>query len=314
MLETIGNTPLVRLRRIPPSSSAEIWLKIEGVNPTGSYKDRMALAMIQGAERDGKIDSTTSFLECTGGSTGSSLAFVCAVKGYKFTVISSDAYAREKLDSMRAFGATVLVEHSIDGVVTPDLWPRMMNRAKGLVDSGGYIYLDQFHNQHAPVGYEKMGKEILDQIHKPIDAICGAVGTAGMIMGVGSVVRAKWPSAKVVALEPDSSPVLSGGTPGSHGIDGTAAGFVPSLFNREIVTDVLALPEKEARTMARRLACEEGIFAGTSTGLNVVAALQLAEEVGKGGIIVTAACDSGFKYLDGALYRDDMSQANTSDT
>ncbi len=314
MLETIGNTPLVRLRRIPPPGSAEIWLKIEGNNPTGSYKDRMALAMIQGVEKDGQIDSTTSFLECTGGSTGSSLAFVCAVKGYKFTVISSDAYAREKLDSMRAFGATVLVEPSCGGVVTPDLWPRMINRAKGLVDSGGYIYLDQFHNQHAPVGYEKMGKEILDQIHKPIDAICGAVGTAGMIMGVGSVVRAKWPGAQVVALEPDSSPVLSGGAPGPHGIDGTAAGFVPPLFSQEVVTDVLALPEQEARIMARRLAREEGIFAGTSTGLNVVAALQLAEEVGKGGIIVTAACDSGFKYLDGSLYRDDTNQTNTSAT
>ena len=164
--------------------------------------------------------------------------------------------------------------------------------------------MDQFHNQHAPVGYEKMGKEILAQIQKPIDAICGAVGTAGMIMGVGSVIRAKWPSTQVVALEPDSSPVLSGGAPGPHGIDGTAAGFVPPLFSREVVTDVLALPEQEARAMARRLAREEGIFAGTSTGLNVVAALQLAKEVGKGGIVVTAACDSGFKYLDGALYRD----------
>ena len=305
MLETIGNTPLVRLLRIPPPNSAEIWLKIEGANPTGSYKDRMALAMVQGLEEEGEINSTTSILECTGGSTGSSLALVCAVKGYRFTVISSDAYAREKLDSMRAFGATVLVEPSHGGVVTPDLWPRMISRAKGLVENGGYIYLDQFHNRHACVGYETMGKEILAQTSKPIDAICGAVGTAGMIMGVGSVIRAKWPNTKVVALEPDSSPVLSGGVPGPHGIDGTAAGFVPPLFSREVVTDVLALPEQEARVMVRRLAREEGIFAGTSTGLNVVAALQLAEQVGKGGIVVTAACDSGFKYLDGALYRDD---------
>ena len=313
MLETIGNTPAVRLRRIVPPSSAEIWVKIESVNPTGSYKDRMALAMVQGAEEDGKIDSRTSFLECTGGSTGSSLAFVCAVKGHKFTIISSDAYAREKLDSMRAFGATVLVEPSRGGVVTPDLWPRMFERAKGLIDRGGYIYLDQFNNRRAPVGYEKMGAEILDQIQRPIDAVCGAVGTAGMIMGVGSVIRTKWPSAKIVALEPDSSPVLSGGAPGPHSIDGTAAGFVPPLFSREVVTDVLALPEQEARAMARRLAREEGIFAGTSTGLNVVAALQLAEEVGKGGTVVTAACDSGFKYLDGALYRNDVYQTNSGD-
>ena len=228
MLETIGNTPLVRLRKIVPPSSAEIWLKIEGLNPTGSYKDRMALAMVQGVEEDGQIDSTTSLLECTGGSTGSSLAFVCAVKGYKFTVISSDAYAREKLDSMRAFGATVLVEPSRGGVVTPDLWPRMINRAKGLVDGGGYIYLNQFNNKHAPVGYEMMGKEILEQIQKPIDAFCGAVGTAGMIMGVGSVIRAKYPSAQIVALEPDSSPVLSGGEPGSHSI---VSGQLKPLFS-----------------------------------------------------------------------------------
>lgn len=157
--------------------------------------------MVQGIEEeDGEIDSTTSILECTGGSTGSSLAFVCAVKGYRFNVISSDAYAREKLGSMRAFGANVLIEPSHGGVVTPDLWPRIISRVKGLVDSGGYIYLDQFHNRHAPVGYKKMGKEILDQIRKPIDAICGAVGTAGMIMSVGSVIRAKWPNTKVVAL------------------------------------------------------------------------------------------------------------------
>ena len=314
MLETIGNTPLVRLCRMPPPNAAEVWLKIEGANPTGSYKDRMALAMIQGAEEDGEIDSSVSILECTGGSTGSSLAFVCAVKGYKFTVISSDAYAREKLDSMRAFGATVLVEPSRGGVVTPDLWPRMLNRAKSLVDRGGYIYLDQFNNRHAPLGYQKMGKEILDQIQKPIDAICGAVGTAGMIMGVGSVIRTQWPSTRVVALEPDSSPVLSGGPPGPHGVDGTAAGFVPPLFSREVVTDVLAVPEGEARTMARRLAREEGIFAGTSTGLNVVAALQLAEEVGKDGVVIAAACDSGFKYLDGTLYRDEPYKTSTSDT
>jgi cysteine synthase len=308
MLTTIGNTPLVRLRKVVPSSSAEVWLKIEGVNPTGSYKDRMALAMVQGVEESGQFDPTISFLECTGGSTGSSLAFVCAVKGYKFTVISSDAYAREKLDSMRAFGATVLVEPSHGGVVTPDLWPRMIDRANGLVNQGGYIYLNQLNNIHAPIAYESMGREILEQILRPIDAFCGAVGTAGMIMGVGSVIRTKWPSAKIVALEPDSSPVLSGGKPGPHSIDGTAAGFVPPLFSRKVVTDVRALPEQEARAMAKRLACEEGVFAGTSTGLNVVAAIKLANEIGKGGIVVTAACDSGFKYLDGGLYR-----ANTSE-
>jgi cysteine synthase A len=303
MLETIGNTPLVHLQRIPPPGSAEIWLKLESSNPTGSYKDRMALAMVEAVEKSGKLTADTSLLECTGGSTGSSLAFVCAVKGHRFTVISSDAYAREKLDSMRAFGATVLVEPSRGGVITPDLWPRMIERAQKLVKTGGYIYIDQFHNSYAPAGYEQMGEEIVCQLGRPIDVLCGAVGTAGMIMGVGSAVRAAWPDARIVALEPDSSPVLSGGVAGPHGIDGTAAGFIPPLFNRSVVTDVLALPEAEARKMSRRLAQEEGIFAGTSTGLNVVAALRLAKEVGKGGIVVTAACDTGFKYLDGTLFR-----------
>jgi len=303
MLEAIGNTPLVQLQRITPPGSAEIWLKLESSNPTGSYKDRMALAMVEAVEKSGKLTADTSLLECTGGSTGSSLAFVCAVKGHRFTVISSDAYAREKLDSMRAFGATVLVEPSRGGVITPDLWPRMIERAQKLVETGGYIYIDQFHNSYAPAGYEQMGEEIVCQLGRPIDVLCGAVGTAGMIMGVGSAVRAAWPDARIVALEPDSSPVLSGGVAGPHGIDGTAAGFIPPLFNRSVVTDVLALPEAEARKMSRRLAQEEGIFAGTSTGLNVVAALRLAKEVGKGGIVVTAACDTGFKYLDGTLFR-----------
>lgn len=303
-MEAIGNTPLVRLRRMTPPGAAEIWVKLEGANPTGSYKDRMALAMVEAVEESGELTADTSLLECTGGSTGSSLAFVCAVKGHRFTVISSDAYAREKLDSMRAFGATVLVEPSIGGVVTPDLWPRMMERARKLVDGGGYLYLDQFRNPHAPTGYRLMGEEILRQLGNPVDALCGAVGTAGMITGVGSVVRAAWPDARIVALEPDSSPVLSGGEPGAHGIDGTAAGFVPPNFDRELVTEVLALPESEARETARRLAREEGIFAGTSTGMNVLAALRLAEEIGVGGTVVTAACDTGFKYLDGPLFRD----------
>ncbi|NCG31910.1 MAG: pyridoxal-phosphate dependent enzyme [Proteobacteria bacterium] len=303
MLDAIGNTPVVRLKRLPSTGSADVWVKLEGGNPTGSYKDRMALAMIEGAEAAGTLSNGESVLECTGGSTGSSLAFVCAVKGYPFTVISSDAYAREKLDSMRALGATVLVEASVGGRVTPDLWPRMRERASGLVEGGGYTYLDQFNNLDAPRGYERLGRELLEQFPHRIDVVCGAVGTAGMIMGVGAAVLARHPSARIVALEPDSSAVLSGKAPGAHGIDGTAAGFVPPLFSREVVTEVMALPESDARAMCRRLAEDEGLFAGTSTGLNVLAALSLAKDVGPGGTVGTVACDSGFKYLDGPLYR-----------
>ncbi len=184
----------------------------------------------------------------------------------------------------------------------------MIERARKLVDGGGYLYLDQFRNPHAPAGYRLMGEEILRQLGQPIDALCGAVGTAGMITGVGSVIHAAWPDARIVALEPDTSPVLSGGEPGAHGIDGTAAGFVPPNFDRELVTEILALPESEARETARRLAREEGIFAGTSTGMNVLAALRLAEQVGRGGTVVTAACDTGFKYLDGPLFREQKAE------
>ncbi|MEM6991341.1 MAG: cysteine synthase family protein [Myxococcota bacterium] len=304
MLSCVGNTPLVRLRRVVPDGAAEVWVKVEGGNPTGSYKDRMALAMIEGAEADGVDFERVRVLECTGGSTGSSVAFVCAVKGYACTIISSDAYAREKLDSMRAFGAEVLIEPSVDGKITPDLWPRMLARAHALVDDGGYRFLDQFHNGHAPAGYAAMAREVLAQHSGGIDAVCGMVGTAGMIVGMAEVLRGAHPDVRVVALEPESSAVLSGGPPGAHGIDGTGAGFVPPLFRRELISEVRALPEHNARAMARRLAREEGIFAGTSTGMNVEAALQLAVEIGRGGVVLTVACDTGFKYLDGPLYRD----------
>ena len=303
MLTTIGNTPLVRLAKIVPADAAQVWVKVECSNPTGSYKDRMALAMVEGAEADGVLERPVRLLECTGGSTGSSLAFVCAVKGIPFTVISSDAYAAEKLNSMRAFGAELRVEPSVGGVVTPDLWPRMRQHAADLVATGDYHWLDQFHNRHAPAGYRRLGEELVSQIPGNIDIFCGAVGTAGMIMGVGSVVRETFPAARIVALEPETSAVLSGKPAGSHGIDGTAAGFIPPLFNRDVVTDVKALSETEARVMARRLAQEEGIFAGTSTGLNVLAAIQLAQEIGPGGIVATVACDTGSKYLNGTLYQ-----------
>ncbi len=304
MLSAIGNTPLVRLKRVVGPRSADVWVKLEGGNPTGSYKDRMARAMIDGAERDGALAPGQRILECTGGSTGSSVAFVCAVKGHPCTIISSDAYAREKLDSMRAFGAEVIIEPAIDGKVTPDLWPRMLQRAAAMVDSGGFLFLDQFRNPHAPTGYATMAAEILAQHTGPIDAVCGAVGTAGMIVGMAEVIRHAHPTARVVALEPESSAVLSGNPPGDHGIDGTASGFIPPLFSRDLVPETMALPEGDARVMARRLAREEGIFAGTSTGMNVLGALKLAAEIGSGGVVVTVACDTGFKYLDGPLYRD----------
>ncbi|MEM7245485.1 MAG: PLP-dependent cysteine synthase family protein [Acidobacteriota bacterium] len=302
ILEAIGNTPVVRLQRLPPPGSGAVFVKLEGGNPTGSYKDRAALAMVAGAEADGLLQPSTRLLECTGGSTGTSLAFVCAAMQVPVTIISSNAYAQGKLQSMTALGAELLIEPSESGRVTPDLWPRMRKRAADLVEKGTHHWVDQFNNPHAPGGYTAMGVELVQQVDRPIDAFCGCVGTAGMIMGVGSVVRERHPEVRVVALEPDSSPVLSGGAPGSHGIDGTAAGFVPPLFDRSVVTDVMALPESAARGMARRLAREEGLFAGTSTGMNVLAALQLAKDLGTDSTVVTVACDTGFKYLQEDLF------------
>ncbi len=296
-------TPLVRLSKMGEPGMATIHLKLESYNPTHSYKDRMALAVVEEAEQRGELQPGTTVVECTGGSTGPALALVCAVKNYPCTIISSDAYAQEKLDLIRGLGANLVLEPSRKGRVTPDLWPRMRQRAQQLVSEGGHYWTDQFHNSDALEGYRKMGAEILGQLPATITAFCGAVGTAGMLVGVGERLREAHPAIRLVALEPSASAVLSGGPPGSHNIDGTAAGFIPPLFRGELITEVMALDESEARATARRLAQVEGILAGTSTGLNVAAALRLARELGPEAQIVTVACDSGLKYLRGGLYR-----------
>jgi cysteine synthase len=301
ILRAIGSTPLVRLEHIVPPESASVFVKLEYFNPSGSYKDRMALAMIEAAEARGDLRPGMSVLECTGGSTGTSLAFVCAAKGYPLRVISSDAYAREKLDSMRAFGADLLIEPSIGGAVTPDLWPRMLARADKLRREPGVYYTDQFRNKDAQAGYARIGEELARSLAH-LDAFCGMVGTAGMLMGVGRVLRARDPKVRIVALEPSTSAVLSGKPAGAHHVDGAGAGFVPPQFDRSVANEVRALDEALGRAMTRRLARTEGIFSGTSSGLNVTAALELARELGPNGIVVTVACDTGLKYLSGDLF------------
>ena len=303
MLETIGNTPLVPLRNLPPEGCAKIYLKLESFNPTHSYKDRMALAMVEAAEARGELKAGDTVLECTGGSTGPALAFVCAVKGYPFRVISSDAYSEEKLEHMRALGAELIIEPSKDGKVTPDLWPRMLKRAQDFVSQGGHFWTDQFHNLDALTGFTAMGEEILEQCPTPVDIFCGAVGTASMLMGVGDVLKKARSETQIVALEPESCAVLSGGRVESHNIDGLAAGFVPPLYQKQKVDRVVALKEEFARRTVRELAKKEGILAGTSTGLNVAAAMILGRELGPEGTVVTVACDTGLKYLRGNLYQ-----------
>jgi cysteine synthase A len=299
-LTAIGNTPLVRLKRVVPPDHAGIWLKLEGMNPTGSYKDRMAVAQISSAIEANQLDNAKP-VECTGGSTGTSLAFVCAAMGLPCAIITSDAFSRDKTDSMRAFGAEVMIENSEGGKITRSLWERMWDRARNLQNRGDYAWLDQFHNPATVLAFEPFADEVLKECSS-FDAFCAAVGTGGMLMGAGNRLRQSLPNIAIVAVEPESCSVLSGNPPGPHTVDGTAAGFIPPHYDKAMVDSVIAIPEKDARLMCQRLAREEGLFAGTSTGLNVCAALQLAARLGPNRQVLTIACDTGFKYLSGNLF------------
>ena len=304
MLDAIGNTPLVKLARIVPSGSADVLVKLEYYNPTGSYKDRMALAMIEEAEKRGDLKPGMTVVEWTGGSTGIALAFVCAVKGYRFRVVSSDAVAAEKLKTMQVFGADLEIVKSAGGKLTPDLVPRMTARAKEIAAESPSYFTDQMRNKDMLTGYGSLGRELLAQADG-FDVFCGCVGTSGMLMGTARVLKAAPKPPRVVAFEPAASAVLSGGQPGAHNVEGVAPGFVPPQFDRALCDEARPVDEAEGRRMAWRLASEEGIFAGTSTGLNVVGALQIARELGPGHTVVTVAVDSGLKYLAGTLYRKD---------
>lgn len=302
VLEAIGKTPAVKLRRVVTRDMADVVVKLEYYNPTGSYKDRMALAMIEGAEASGRLRPGMRVVEYTGGSTGSSLALVCAMKGYPFVAVSSDGFAREKLRTMRVFGADLRLIPSENGKLTPELFRTMIDTAKRLSEEPNSYYTDQFNNADAIQGYMGIGNELFDQVGREIAAFCAGVGTAGMLMGVSRALKARGAQTKIVALEPSSSPVLTSGKGGPHRVEGIAAGFRPPHLKDGQYDEVRTVDEQEARAMARRLAREEGIFAGTSSGLNVVAALQLAREIGRGNTVATVAVDSGLKYLAGDLY------------
>ena len=301
VLRTIGLTPVVKLNRLTPPGSADVFVKLEYFNPTGSYKDRMALAMIEGAEARGALRPGMRVVEYTGGSTGSSLAMVCAVKGYPFVPLSSDAFAVEKIRTMEAFGARVEIVASDGGKVTPALFDRFKERIATMKNEPGTFWTDQFNNADALNGYREIGVELLQQLGS-LDVFCGAVGTAGMLVGVSRALNATGHRTRIVALEPATSPTLTAGHGGPHRVEGTAAGFVPPHLTRADYDEARAIDEDEARTTARRLAKEEGIFAGVSTGLNVVAALQLAGELGPGHRVATVAVDTGLKYLAGDLF------------
>ena len=297
LLSAIGNTSVLALRHVVPENGSRILLKLESENPTGSLKDRMALAMIEAAEADGRLAPDGFVVEYTGGSTGVSLALVCAVKGYPLRIVTSDAFAREKLDHMRILGAELEVIASEDGGMTEKLTRDMIEAARVIAEAPGSYWTDQLNNT-APLGaYHRMAEEIWDQTGGRMDGFVQSVGTAGSLRGIAEGLRRRDEGVWVVAVEPAESAVLSGGPPGAHKIDGVGAGFVVPLWREGLADRIQRVSTAEASAMALRLAREEGLFGGTSTGANVVAALRLAEELGPGATVVTLMCDTGMKYL-----------------
>ncbi len=302
IIGSVGGTPLVRLRRVVPDGYARVLVKLESQNPTGSMKDRMALSVVDRAAESGRLPPSGTVVEYTGGSTGTSLAFVCAARGFSITLVTSDAFSREKRDHMRALGANVIEIRSDEGRTTKELIRRMIAKAAELSDSPGAFFADQFNNVDAAAGYAPLGEEAWDRSGGRIDAFVQAVGTAQCITGVARILRDRNPEIEIVAVEPAESPVLSGGAPGAHKIEGVGPGFVPPLWDRDLVDEILTVSTSDAKAMTRRLAREEALFGGISSGANVLAALRVAERLGSGGTVMTLICDSGLKYLSTDLY------------
>jgi cysteine synthase A len=301
ILHCIGNTSLIALRNIVPANGSRILLKVESENPTGSMKDRMALAMIEAAEADGRLKPGGSVVEYTGGSTGVSLSLVCAVKGYPLHIVSSDAFSQEKLDYMQILGAKLQIVPSESGHMTEKLTRDMVEAARIIAEETGAFWTDQLKNTDQIAAYHKMAEEIWTQTQTEpsgqIDAFVQSVGTAASLRGTAEGLRRRNEHIKIVAVEPSESPVLSGGKPGGHKIDGIGAGFVVPLWQQGIADQIEQVSTEDAIAMAFRLAREEGLFAGTSTGCNVVAALRVAEQLGPGSTVATVMCDTGMKYL-----------------
>jgi len=302
VLDTIGRTRLLPLEHMVPGGSARILLKLEYENPTGSMKDRMALAMVEAAEADGRLRPGGSVVEYTGGSTGVSLAFVCAAKRIPLRIVTSDAFSKEKRDHMTALGARLTLVPSPTGGTTKALTLEMIETARRLASAPGSYWTDQLNNTDPLSSYERMGEEIWEQAHGRVGAFVQSVGTAGSLRGIAARLRDHDAGVRIVAVEPEESAVLSGRPGGSHKIEGTGVGFIVPLWNSRVADEIQTVSTQEAMATARRLAREEGIFAGTSTGGNVAVALRIAERLGHGRTVVTVAVDSGMKYLSTALY------------
>ena len=302
ILEIIGNTPIVKLQKIVPRGCGEIYLKLEAYNPTGSKKDRMALAMIEGAEKRGDLKKGMTVVEYSGGSTGAGLAFVCSLKGYRFRLITADVFGKEKISLMNSLGADLEVIKSRDGKITKELINKMINRAKEISKEPNTFFTNQLDNEDVIKGFVPLGEEILDQINGSIDAVCDTVGTAGTLMGIAKAFKNTNSNSKIIAVEPSSSPILSEGIKGSHNVEGVGLGFIPKIYDSKLVDDVITIEESIARQTSRDLALKEGLFCGTSSGMNVAAAIQISQKLGPKSRVVAIACDTGLKYLSEGLF------------
>jgi cysteine synthase A len=303
ILDAIGNTSMVRLRKVVPPNCANIFAKLEWENPTGSFKDRMAHAVISRAEADGRLKPGDTVIEYTGGSTGTSLALVCAATGHPIKIVSSDAFSKEKLDHMAALGAELTLVPSEGGLTTRKLILDMIEVARTLSQAPHTYWTDQLNNHDSIAGYYQLGEEIWSQTNGEIDAFVHCVGTAASSRGVATVLKRYKPSIKIVCVEPAESSVLLGGPAGPHKIEGVGIGYTPPLWEPSLVDEILPVKTDDAKSMTRRLAREEALFAGTSSGANIVAAIQVAERLGPDATVVTLMGDSGLKYLSTDVYR-----------
>ena len=302
VLAAIGNTPMIALRHVVPSGAARVLMKLEWANPTGSMKDRMAKAAIEAAERSGRLPRGGTVVEYTAGTTGVSLALVCAAKGYNLEIVFSDAFSQEKRRTMEAFGARITEVKSDNKRITESLIKEMIRVAAEISRRPGHWYCDQLRNHDAISGYFPLGDEIWEQTDGTVTAFVHSVSTAHSIHGVTEALRKHNREITVVAVEPDESAVLSGRASGAHKIEGIGIGFVPPLWQPDLVSEIQTVTTEDAKTMTRRLAREEGIFAGTSTGANVVAAIRTAQRLGPEATVVTIAVDSGLRYLSTDVY------------
>ena len=309
VLQAIGNTSLVRLRRVVPPGCGEVLVKLEWENPTGSLKDRMALAVIARAEADARLRPGDTVVEYTGGSTGASLALVCAAKGYAIHIVTSDAFSQEKRDQMEALGARLTLVPSEGGLTTRELILDMIETARRLSEEPHTYWTDQLNNLDSVAGYHPLGEEIHAGTSGEVDAFVHCVGTGASSRGVATVLKRRKPGVRIVAVEPAESAVLRGGPAGPHKIEGVGIGYLPPLWDPTLMDEVVAVGTDEAKAMTRRLAREEALFSGTSSGANVVAAIRVAERLGPGSRVVTLMADSGLKYVGTDVYRTQRSPA-----